>query len=1321
MATYSKTSIYSCNASRIAADASDYAFQSPYTFCHPSSNCLNFQGLGVPGANRAFSTRRTNPSPRPARPRPFLAPSFSGPVLFWPRPFRAPSLPRPVLFWPRHFRAPFLPRPSLSGPVLFWPSAPRHSSTRPFFLGPSRAPADTSIRPETPGPAPSHRLTPPPSSRQSTHTASMPRDEVDEHFSDDLGFRLLTPRLGVRLFDRPVAFDQPPGSSRPLQLLHVGRQKHLYAASNGLSVGIGRLADLDSDALQIRAGFAVSPLASVSSLRFDCTNDYLYAVAAGVPQKANVDAILAAGSAAFVPIGTHSDVCALEPSPVDPATYGVLDDTQTLRIVCGAMETDVPGVLAFAWTHAGTGVAVLAGATFRLLDTQGLQVACHTLDGATLLSVATIDEDNWYVFAQAGVDGDGDDDEVHMLVSRTGGSLTARSFFLPPAYGAVARAPCMYVAAVHDWLKETVYAFIANGLNPEIATLEVGPHTRTVLLNDTDRAELPMDEASDEDTLPVGLALDLSGTHRTVRNPSPLIEQAVGVLPRLLCLNNTGCLLAWDVFHVSAVRGGSLDLARAVSRLPAVAPVAAAQPGPAAPTPITLNKFAESLGAELSSLATPDVLKPAGPSLMLPTPAALGFGSTSFGEPKPGKPPMFGSSDFGSNAPGSAAAFGGTGFGGAPSAKPPMFGSADFGSKPSSSAKPSFGSSGFGASPMGGARFGSSAQVGPAFGSGAAFGQASLGALKAESQAPSVPSSSTSTFSGFGTKSKFGASFQGNSASPLASLTKKESSASPFAGLGKTDSTASPFAGLGKTDSTASPFADLVGKEKSSFLGALDASKPVSTSDNSQSVFSSPLAALSAPKESRSQGPSMPNGGPFGANPDNKASSFGHTAPEKMTLPSGAVPRVSAFTASQNNIDSDSESPSESDSDSFEASGDSSSADEGQFFEKTSFSKMDLNKPSLSTGLGQFKSSSVPPASISKKASAESISSAENIISGTESPEMKSPFGAEKGNTEKHWKGLDESSADVKNTGENIPLKTQIPDNTSSHNIKDEPLYAGEDIAEVVRNIEFLRLGGLTEQPATMGDEVARKFTELVQAAQANMDVLALNTEKAKALVDASAVHRKSLAEDDVADHTQWALGDLDDLLQIVAKPRAMVDDILLSLRHQDSKLTQLLERVSVAEEKKEQVEKVVTQLALYKHSLETSKSMERPLDARAEMLRNQLRKTLARVELLQEQVAHQLLPFGVRLDRGQGRVARAAKLEKVVRELSVKTREVVRQIEELENEVYKVCEEKAPVSGAAGWSPLLLGSKTASVDKFAICAKFAKALTPRKISLAQS
>ena len=85
-----------------------------------------------------------------------------------------------------------------------------------------------------------------------------------------------------------------------------------------------------------------------------------------------------------------------------------------------------------------------------------------------------------------------------------------------------------------------------------------GVFTMTEMADDTRRAQLPANDNQD-DTSPIGLALDLSSTNKVLKPiPGDEMEESQTPLPALMVLNDEGVLAAWWVVYSESVRQGTV-------------------------------------------------------------------------------------------------------------------------------------------------------------------------------------------------------------------------------------------------------------------------------------------------------------------------------------------------------------------------------------------------------------------------------------------------------------------------------------------------------------------------------------------------------------------------------------------------------------------------------------------------------------------------------------------------------------------------------------------------------------------------------------------
>lgn len=688
--------------------------------------------------------------------------------------------------------------------------------------------------------------------------------ELEEFASEDIGFQLVSGKDGELLFDEPIDFESV--KDVPLQLLTVGHTKKIYAVSNTNLVAVGSLGDLD-DLTTARLKLSYVAAALVSSLSFNSTNDTLYVVSESNVLSASVAEIQQGGASPFKQLISTGSVASFAASPLLLLSYFHLLKDKTLTIVHNGSLSTLLGVNAASWHVQGHTLGVVYDEKFLLVDANGNTVLSEDISGCgTLNAISCADSQNWLL-----VGAEEDADSTNILVNVVDNTVKSTSLVpVPPPFGEAERAATLYSTSLIEWAPNSSFAFLTSALSTDVSTVEVGTNERYITqLNDTDRAELPMDDDSGDDTLPVGFSVDLSGTHLTVKEPCQAVEVAVGVLPRLLCLNNLGRLLVWYVFDSSGLKNETLSLTRALesltNQLSSQTESAPVKTEPAA---------ASSTSSEQTSKPTSGTTTGFGTS---------GFGSTGFGKA------AFGSSGFGaSTSQPSASGFGSSSFGSSNDNKSTQetksnntgfgsgatFGKPSFGTdKPVFGASSSFGSSGFGSSGFGNkptttsaSNFGSYGNTSASFLS-AKSSDSPFGAVKSSSDSPfgAVKTSSDSPFGAVksSSDSPFGA-VKSTSDSPFGAV--KSSSDSPFGSTkSSTDSpfgstkpsTSSPFGSF--KPSTSSPFGSTTTSTQSPF-DSLKQSKPEQAQESTGVAFGSNKPSTESPFATLTSSKGLPFG-----------------------------------------------------------------------------------------------------------------------------------------------------------------------------------------------------------------------------------------------------------------------------------------------------------------------------------------------------------------------------------------------------------------------------------------------------------------------------
>ncbi|RKP29642.1 hypothetical protein METBISCDRAFT_28077 [Metschnikowia bicuspidata] len=461
------------------------------------------------------------------------------------------------------------------------------------------------------------------------HTVDlMSAPEIEEYTSESVGFRLLVPKGGLQFFEAPVDFSRS-AANRPLQLLHVGYVRELYAASNTTTVAVGRLRDLDNPETA-KEKLCVFSLANTSCVRFNCTNEYLYIVADGRIHRARVDDILNGDASPTVmesEIVTH-----FEPHFSDPSAYLYISSDKLISKASSG-KREFNDIKSASYNSYTSEIGMVHGSCFQTEST-----SFTASEWGNLIAVSCLDKDSWYLVGLP-LDTEEDQDPIHILfVSPKDGPLLWSVIPVLPPVGFVERAPTVYCTSIVDWIDNSTFSFLAYGLSTDVNVVERRAETRLLNpVNDTDRAELPMDDVSGEDTFPIGFAIDLSGKNITVEDVCTAIDEAKGVLPRLMCLNNEGRLFMWHLFDSEAVNKETASLQRPLEHI------------------IRLSSELTSVDSSNAVFGNTGFGKPA-------------FGATGFakaGFPASSGTPLFESTGFGSAAskPFGASALGGSYFG----------------------------------------------------------------------------------------------------------------------------------------------------------------------------------------------------------------------------------------------------------------------------------------------------------------------------------------------------------------------------------------------------------------------------------------------------------------------------------------------------------------------------------------------------------------------------------------------------------------------------------------------------------------------------------
>lgn len=481
-------------------------------------------------------------------------------------------------------------------------------------------------------------------------------------------------------------------------------------------------------------------------------------------------------------------------------------------------------------------------------------------------------------------------------------------------YGAIPRIASFYTLLLNQW--STEYPEILISIGSKAIDIDLFfPNQTTELLNDSDRATMPMDDDSGDDDTPLGLILDLN-SNINVKQPCKGVDES-DPLPRIIILTNRGQLISWNVWSKNDILNKKTDLPKAknlliknISHSDTSEVKAASNTVPTPSTTASKNVFGQTSssifgqsnntsnpfgGSSPFGQTKPQSLSSVSTTTSTPvsnTPKPAFASTTAQAEPKPNN--LFGGSMFGQPTTNSSnSAFGGSSFGSS------MNGFKMNQSKPSTQTSTS---TPFGASSMlnqtsGFGKFAQPSTQGNAFSSLGNTNSSLFGNLSAGGAIPfgslagnSKPNEETKSSTIFGSSeskpSPFG-SLAGNNKTTEETKSifgSTENKTGLFGGLNKPTVEAKPM--FGSTANKSSPFGSFsIGEKKSETTS----STPFGASpfgNNSSNLFgglslndkkqSSPFAGLSQPKKEETKST------PIAAPTSSKPSAFSSTQASSM-------------------------------------------------------------------------------------------------------------------------------------------------------------------------------------------------------------------------------------------------------------------------------------------------------------------------------------------------------------------------------------------------------------------------------------------------------
>lgn len=128
-------------------------------------------------------------------------------------------------------------------------------------------------------------------------------------------------------------------------------------------------------------------------------------------------------------------------------------------------------------------------------------------------------------------------------------------------WGSIPRKASFYGVNLSGWCKEFPSVLFTIG-SKSIELNTTTPESQIRELNDSDNAEMPLDEDTGDDDTSLGLVIDLQAS-KNVNQPCKLLDSS-GPLPRIIVLSNRGQLLTWNIWYTDAIRAKEDNLSQAL-------------------------------------------------------------------------------------------------------------------------------------------------------------------------------------------------------------------------------------------------------------------------------------------------------------------------------------------------------------------------------------------------------------------------------------------------------------------------------------------------------------------------------------------------------------------------------------------------------------------------------------------------------------------------------------------------------------------------------------------------------------------------------------
>uniref|UniRef100_A0A060SXN7 ARAD1A14234p n=1 Tax=Blastobotrys adeninivorans TaxID=409370 RepID=A0A060SXN7_BLAAD len=403
-------------------------------------------------------------------------------------------------------------------------------------------------------------------------------DGLQEEVTDDWGYISLTGADEALDFIEP--YESLPG--RSCRLFAISNLHNVYVSAGSKGITAGKLSELRENASQGQSPqgeWFEYPL-TIRHFEFSSDEKNLAIVADdenGSVSFFSVEDFTSSGTVGE-PISTvqSKSVRDIQARPTNPYEYAVLHDDGDLCILnskTGQFKFLEKNISAMSW--ATRGKTLLVGrrsngciAQYRAEGELTVSVAKPSWLPGTVYPVSL----NWlddkrFIAVYAEPAKEGEDDEERsvsaFLVEKDAHNNAVWSQIESPCTPAMepdtSREDWWMSTVLRHWVGEhQILVNLVSAVSPDITL--VSAKASFLIKDDTEKAGLPF---TDDDTLPIGVALDISSTTE-VANPIQGLEKS-SALPILWILNNEGNLSAWHMVYKPGLRDGTVSLANAMA------------------------------------------------------------------------------------------------------------------------------------------------------------------------------------------------------------------------------------------------------------------------------------------------------------------------------------------------------------------------------------------------------------------------------------------------------------------------------------------------------------------------------------------------------------------------------------------------------------------------------------------------------------------------------------------------------------------------------------------------------------------------------------